>query len=198
MGELLVLIDHSEGQPRKLSLQMLAAANQVAGETGDTVAAVWLGEGASGVADTLGQARRRQALHLGLGRRAGYVTLPQVEALEQVLETSGAEILFFASSNHVKDVAARLAVRTDGGVITDATGVDVVDGKVQATKEVFGGELITRCTFADGNKQFVGISNNAFPVEETGGGAAEVVELDVSWYARHGRLFRGGSPRVGR
>jgi electron transfer flavoprotein alpha subunit len=180
MGELLVLIDHSEDQPRKLSLQMLAAANQVAAETGDTVAAVWLGEGASGAAEVLGKHGAGKLYAWDSADAQGYVTLPQVEALEQVLETSGAEILFFASTNHVKDVAARLAVRTDGGVITDATGVAVVDGKVQATKEVFGGELITRCTFADGKKQFVGISNNAFPAEETGGGPAEVVPVDVT------------------
>jgi electron transfer flavoprotein alpha subunit len=180
MGELLVLIDHSEGQPKKLSLQMLAAANQVAGQTGDSVAAVWLGEGASAAADVLGKHGAAKLYAWDSADAQGYVTLPQVEALQQVLETSGAETLFFASTNHVKDVAARLAIRVDAGVITDATGLEVVDGKVQATKEVFGGELITRCTFADGKKQFVGISNNAFPVEETGGGAAEVVSLDVS------------------
>jgi electron transfer flavoprotein alpha subunit len=180
MGELLVLIDHSEGQPRKLALQMLAAATQVAGETGDTVAAVWLGEGASGAAEVLGRHGATKLYSWDSPDAFAYVTLPQVEALEQVLETSGAEILFFPSTNHVKDVAARLAVRTDGGVITDATGIAVVDGKVQATKEVFGGELITRCTFADGKKQFVGISNNAFAAAETGGGPAEVVELDVA------------------
>jgi electron transfer flavoprotein alpha subunit len=180
MGELLVLIDHSEGQPKKLSLQMLAAATKVAGETGDTVAAVWLGEGGADAAELVGKHGAAKLYVWDSADAQGYVTLPQVEALEQVLETSGAEILFFASSNHVKDVAARLAIRADAGVITDATGLDVVDGKVQATKEVFGGELITRCTFADGKKQFVGISNNAFPVEETGGGAAEVVTLDVT------------------
>jgi electron transfer flavoprotein alpha subunit len=180
MGELLVLIDHSDGQLKKLSLQMLAAATKVAADTGDTVAAVWLGEGASGVADTLGAHGAAKLYTWDSADAQAYVTLPQVDALEQALETSGADILFFASSNHVKDVAARLAIRTGAGVITDATGVDVVDGKVQATKEVFGGELITRCTFADGHKQFVGISNNAFPVEETGGGAPEIVELDVT------------------
>jgi electron transfer flavoprotein alpha subunit len=180
MGELLVLIDHSEGRPRKLSLQMLAAATKVAGETGDTVAAVWLGEGGSAAAEVLGKHGAAKLYAWESPDAQGYVTLPQVEALEQVLETSGAEALLFASTNHVKDVAARLAIRADAGVITDATGLEVVDGKLQATKEVFGGELITRCTFADGKKQFVGISNNAFPVEETGGGAAEVVSIDVT------------------
>ncbi|GGI06150.1 electron transfer flavoprotein subunit alpha/FixB family protein [Egicoccus halophilus] len=180
MGELLVLIDHAEGQPRKLSLQMLTAANQVASQTGDTVSAVWLGEGASGAADVLGRHGATKLYAWDSPDALGYVTLPQVEALQQVMETSGAEILFFASTNLIKDVAARLAIRVDGGVITDATGVEVADGRIVATKEIFGGELITKCTFADGRKQIVGISNNAFAAEETGGGAAEVVNLDVS------------------
>ncbi|MFA9430421.1 electron transfer flavoprotein subunit alpha/FixB family protein [Egicoccus sp. AB-alg2] len=180
MGELLVLIDHSEGQPRKLSLQMLTAANQVAAQTGDTVSAVWLGEGASAGAEVVGRYGATKLYAWDSPDALGYVTLPQVEALQQVMESAGAQILFFASTNLVKDVAARLAIRVDGGVITDATNVEVVDGKIQATKEIFGGELITKCTFADGKKQLVGISNNAFPAEETGGGAAEVVNLDVS------------------
>ena len=180
MGELLVLIDHSDSQPKKISFQLLAAANQLAAASGGTVSAVWLGEGAAAVAETVGRHGATKLYAWESADAQGYVTLPQVEALEQALEVSGAQVLLFASSNHVKDVAARLAVRTGAGVITDATGAEFADGKVVATKEVFGGELITKCTFADGVKQFVGIANNAFVAEETGGGAAEVVALDVS------------------
>ncbi|MEX1161981.1 MAG: electron transfer flavoprotein subunit alpha/FixB family protein [Nitriliruptor sp.] len=180
MAELLVLIDHSEGKPRKVSLQMLNAATQVAESAGDTVAAVWLGEGGADAAATLGAHGAAKLYTWDSADAHGYVTLPQVEALQQVLETSGAEVLFFSSSNHVKDVAARLAIRVDGGVITDATNVEVEGGKISATKEVFGGDLITRCTFADGKKQLVGVASNAFPVVETGGGAPEVVSVDVS------------------
>jgi electron transfer flavoprotein alpha subunit len=180
MAELLVLIDHSESAPRKISLQMLNAANQVAQASGDTVAAVWLGEGGAAAADTLGAHGAAKLYTWDSADAQGYVTLPQVEALQQIVETAGADVVFFSSSNHTKDVAARLAIRIDGGVITDATGLEVVDGKVSATKEVFGGDLITRCTFADGKKQLVCIASNAFPVEQTGGGAAEVVAVDVA------------------
>jgi electron transfer flavoprotein alpha subunit len=180
MAELLVLIDHSEGKARKVSLQMLNAATQLSEASGDTVAAVWLGEGGADAAATLGAHGAAKLYTWDSADAQAYVTLPQVEALQQVLETSGADVLLFASSNHVKDVAARLAIRVDGGVITDATGVEVDGGKVSATKEVFGGDLITRCTFADGKKQLVGVASNAFPVVETGGGPAEVVAVDVT------------------
>lgn len=201
MAELLVLIDHTEGAPRKVSLQMLNAARRVAGQTGDTVSAVWLGGGASGAADTLGAHGATKLYHWDSDDAFGYVTLPQVEALQAALAASGAQSLFFASTNHTKDVASRLAIREDAGVITDCTDLTVDDGTIVATKEVFGGETITRSRVAAGKKGFFGISANAFPVEEAGGGSPELVALDVSLSddAKRSRVVsvekQGGSDR---
>lgn len=181
MGEMLVLIDHTDSQPRKVSLQMLSHATKLAAESGDTLAAVWLGEGAADAAAVLGEHGATKLYHWDSADAQAYVTLPQVEALEVALEASGADTLLFASSNHVKDVAARLAIRVDAGVITDVTNLEVGEGgRLAATKEVFGGDIITHCKVADGHKQFFGIGANAFPVEPSGGAAPELVALDVS------------------
>ena len=180
MAEMLVLIDHTDGHPRKVSTQMLTAAKRLADAAGDTVAAVWLGEGAADVADTLGAFGAAKIYHWDSADAQGYVTLPQVEALQAALEVSGADTLLFASSNHVKDVAARLAIRADAGVITDVTDLEVVDGALSATKEVFGGDVITKCKVAEGKLAMFGVGANAFVAEESGGGSPEMVALEVS------------------
>jgi electron transfer flavoprotein alpha subunit len=181
MGEMLVLIDHTDGHARKVSLQTLSAARSLAEASGDTVAAVWLGEGAADAAASLGAHGATKLYHWDSADASGYVTLPQVEALQVALDVSGSDTLLFASSNHVKDVAARLAIREDAGVITDVTGLEAGEGgRLHATKEVFGGDLITTSKVAEGKKQFFGVAANAFPAEETDGGAPELVALDVS------------------
>jgi electron transfer flavoprotein alpha subunit len=180
MSELLVLIDHADGAPRKVSLQMLSAAAGLADEAGVSVSAVWLGPGASEAADRLGAHGAAKLYHWDSDEAQGYVTVPQVEGLQAAIEASGADAVLFASTNHVKDVAARLAIRIDGGVITDVTGLRVEDGRFVATKEVFGGDLITNSRVAEGKLQLLGIASNAFPAEETGGGSPELVALDVS------------------
>ncbi len=179
MSELLVLIDHSEAAPRKLSLQMLSAAAGLADDAGANVSAVWLGPGAADAASTLGAHGATKVYHWDSEDAYGYVTLPQVEALEAALEAADTDTVFFASTNHVKDVASRLAIRADGGVITDVTGLKVEDGRFVATKEVFGGDKITTSKVADGKLQLLGIASNAFPAEESGGGDPELVALDV-------------------
>jgi electron transfer flavoprotein alpha subunit len=180
MSELLVLIDHSGGQPRKISLQLLAAARSVAPALGVEVAAVWLGPGADAAAATLGAHGAARVHHWDSEDAKAFVTLPQVEALAQLVGASAPAAVIFASSNHVKDVAARLAIRVGGGVITDATGLAVADGTLVATKEVFGGDVITTSRIAEGNLPIVGVAPNAYPAEDVGGAAAPVVTFDVS------------------
>jgi len=180
MSELLVLIDHSGGQPRKISLQLLAAARSVASDLGAEVSAVWLGAGAAAAAATLGAHGAARVHHWDSEDAKSFVTVPQVEALAQLVGAVTPVAVIFASSNHVKDVAARLAVRTGAGVITDATGLAVDGGTVVATKEVFGGDVITTSRVAEGSLPIIGIAANAFAAEETGGAAAAVAPFDVT------------------
>ncbi len=181
MGEMLILIDHTDGAPRKVSLQTLTAASTLSRETGDTVSAVWLGPGGPDASGVLGAHGASTLYHWDSEDATSYVTLPQVEALQVAFERSGADTLLFASSNHVKDVAARLAIRLDAGVITDVTDLSVGEGgELVATKEVFGGDIITTCRVAAGRKRFFGVAANAFPAEESGGSAPQLVALDVT------------------
>jgi len=180
VSDLLVLIDHSGGQPRKISLQLLAAARTVAPALGADVVAVWLGPGGADAAATLGAHGATRVNHWDSEDAKAFVTLPQVEAVEQLVSSSTPAAVLFASSNHVKDVAARLALRVGGGVITDATGLAVEGGTLVATKEVFGGDVITTARVAEGSLPVIGVSANAFAAEEVGGPPAAVVAFDVT------------------
>ncbi len=180
MSEVLVLIDHSEGSPSKLSLQTLNAGRRLAEPAGDDVVAVWLGPGATAVAERLGDHGADRLLHWDNEDATGYVTVPQVDALEQAIADRDASALLFASTNHQKDVASRLAIRLGtAGVITDCTDLEVGDGDVAATKEVFGGDTITTSRVADGAFPIYGVAANAFTAEYTGAGAPEIHTLDV-------------------
>ena len=178
MSEILVLVDHSEGKPRKVALQTVTAARTVADELGADVSAVWLGEDGDDAAEAVGAAGADTLLWWDDEEADAYVTLPKVEALQALVDERDVAAIFFVSSNHTKDVAARLAIRLDGGVITDVTGLSVEDGSIRATKEVFGGDLITESKVADGKLPFFGIAANAFAASEDGD-EAEIEEFDV-------------------
>lgn len=178
MSEILVLVDHSEGAPRKVALQTVTAARSVADELGADVTAVWLGEDGDDAAEAVGAAGADTLLWWDDEEADAYVTLPKVEALQQLVDERDVDAVFFVSSNHTKDVAARLAIRLDGGVITDVTGVAVEDGTIVATKEVFGGDLITTSRVAPGKLPCFGIAANAYAAADDGD-EAEIEEFEV-------------------
>lgn len=178
MSQILVLIDHSEGEPRKVALQAVTAARSVADQMDADVAAVWLGEDGDDAAEPVGAAGADTLWWWDTDEVDRYVTLPKVEALQQLYDDLDVAALFFVSSNHTKDVAARLAIRLDGGVITDVTGLGVDGDQIVATKEVFGGDVITRSRVAEGKAPMFGIAANAFAAA-TDGDEAEIEEFDV-------------------
>lgn len=176
MTDVLVLVDHDGGTPKKVVPQMLTAAREVGG---GTVHALLLGAGAGSEAAALGAYGVATAYTWDAPEADAYVTEPAVRALEAALAASGAQVLLFPDVPFLSDVVARTAVRVGAGVVTDAVGLALEGDRFVATKAVFGGEMSSRCQVRGDRPQFVGVKPNVFTAAETGGAPAEVVPLDV-------------------
>ncbi|QBI19052.1 electron transfer flavoprotein subunit alpha/FixB family protein [Egibacter rhizosphaerae] len=177
MPETLVLVDHDAGAPKKVSNQILTAARQL-GAGG--VAAALLGPGASDAAEKVGAFGADTAYTWDDPDAQQYDTEPETAALVAAIESSGASIVLYPADPFITDIVARAAVRTGGGVIGDATDLELDDDRVVATKAIFGGDMISRCHVVGDRPQFIGVKPNAFSAEEGGDGSAQVVPLDVS------------------
>ncbi|CAN5865579.1 electron transfer flavoprotein subunit alpha/FixB family protein [soil metagenome] len=177
MTDILVLIEHADGSPKKVSNQILTAAKTIG--DGDVSAAIF-GADASAVADKVGEYGATKAYVWGATEADEYATEPQVAALAAAIEASGAPIVLYAADPFVTDIVARTAVRTGGGVVADAVDLELQGDRMVATKAIFGGDMTSQCQVQGDRTQFVGVKPNSFQAEASGGGAAEVVELDVT------------------
>jgi electron transfer flavoprotein alpha subunit len=177
MSTILVLVEHDAGVPRKVSLQVLAAARALA----DDVHAVALGPGGADAADPLG-AHGATTLHTFEDAAvASYATGPHVVALAAALDASGADVLLYPADPFLTDIVARTAVRRGAGVITDAVDLTATDDGLVATKAIFGGDMLSQCRVRDGHPAFIGVKANAFSVaEDADGDPATVSALDVA------------------
>ncbi len=128
-----VYIECQDGQPLSASLEALTPAAQ-------------LGEA---VAVTVGSASAAAAV-------AAYgVPVMDLDAepccpdritaaLESVIREQKPDGVLFAATQAAKDLAPRLAARLDGGCVTDATGLEVKDGKLICTRPAYGGTILER------------------------------------------------------
>jgi len=142
MGQILVLVEHSQGKISTVTGELLAAAARL-GEPNAVLV------GRPGIGDALVTA-------LGaLGARRVYVAeadaadtlliTPAVAALEAAATAAGAvDGILIAASIAGRETAARLSVRLEAGLITDASDIEATDDGIVATMQALGGAYTVR------------------------------------------------------
>ncbi|HEY2578216.1 MAG TPA: electron transfer flavoprotein subunit alpha/FixB family protein [Streptosporangiaceae bacterium] len=169
MSEVLVLAEHTDGEVKKVTFELLTLARRF-GEP----AVVWAGSGAEAAKDRLGEFGAA-TVYVAAGPEFGeYVAGPKAEALAALVAEKSPAAVLVASTPEGKEVAGRLAIKTGSGVITDAVGLD--EGLV-AEQSIFGGAIVVQSRVKTGTPIIAVRPNSVTPQAEPG--AAELVPLEV-------------------
>ncbi len=158
MASILVLVEHEEGNLKKVTAQMLTKAREL-GEP----AAVFVGEGLRSATEALGRCGARTVYAATGEGWTNQLTLPVVDALEAAADRAEPVAVLVAATAGGKDAAVRLAARKGWGVLADVVDLD---GDLLATQNVFGGATIVHSRVTKGTPVLT-IKPNAFPVEES-------------------------------
>jgi electron transfer flavoprotein alpha subunit len=171
VSEVLVLIDHVDGAVKKPTLEMLTLAARL-GEP----AAVFIGPVAKAAeaAAAVAAYGATKTYAVDDAQIRPYLVVPKVDALQQVATMANPAAILVTSSAEGKEIAGRLAIRLDSGLITDAVDVDA-DGTT--TQSVFAGNYTVKAKVTRGTSIITVKPNSAAPVEAAG--SAEVVTIDV-------------------
>jgi electron transfer flavoprotein alpha subunit len=184
MAEVLVLVDHVDGEVRKSTAELLTAAARL-GEP----SAVFVGSGADGARDTLARYGAAKVYRLESADLTDHLVAPVAEALAQLVERTSPVAVLLPATNDGKEIAGRLAIKTSAGLITDAVDVQPgAGGGVQTTQSVFAGSYTVTSSVTQGSP-VVTLKPNSIPVEESAGAAVEEsVDVQLSDVARAARI----------
>ena len=197
MAEVLVLVDHIDGTPKKVTYELLTKAREL-GEP----SAVFLGapgQSANAI-ESLGK-YGAEKVYVGESEDiSGYLTAPKAEIIAQLISDKSPLAVLFPSSVEGKEVAARVAVRTGSGLLTDAVDLDA-DGT--ATQSIFGGGVEVKSKVTVGTNLVTIRPNSTPPVEQAGAAAVEQLTVQVSDAAKGAKIVeavveqKGGRPDLG-
>ena len=184
MAEVLVLVDHVDGDVRKSTAELLTAAARL-GEP----SAVFVGAGAQGAAEFLGRYGAAKVYAVESSDVTEHLVAPVAEVLAQLVERTSPAAVLLPSTNDGKEIAARLAIKTSSGLVTDAVDVTPAEGGgVQTVQSVFAGSYTVTSVVRQGSP-VVTLKPNSVPVQEAPGAAAvEAVEAQVSETAKAARI----------
>jgi electron transfer flavoprotein alpha subunit len=183
MSEVLVLVDHVDGNVRKSTLELLTIARRL-GEP----SAVFVGPGLANAQEALARYGAQKVYRAENPELTDYLVAPRAELLAQLVAATSPAAVLIPSSTDGKEIAARLAVKTSSGLITDAVDVQAGPDGVQTTQSVFAGSYTVTATITRGTPIVVVKPNSATPEEAPGAAAEEAVEVTVSETARAARV----------
>src|SRR3954449_5927096 len=125
MSEVLVVIDHVDGTIKKPTYELLTIAKRL-GEP----SAVFIGDASKGaeVAEKVKKYGAEKVYVVDDAQIKGYLVAPKAEALQQLAEKSSAGAILIPSNVEGKEIAGRLAIKLESGLITDAVDVSAGSG----------------------------------------------------------------------
>ena len=141
MSEVLVLVEHRDGAVAKVTGELLTAAGRLG-----TPAAVVIGKPgtAESLAGELGALGAATVYAAESDEAAGFLVTPAVAGLAAAAATASPAAILLAATVEGREIAGRLAVRLESGLLADAVDVTDEDGVVVATHSVFGGSYTVR------------------------------------------------------
>ncbi len=173
MADVLVLIDsadHADDTVAKPALELLTLARRVG-----TPVAVVLGAPSPSVVEKLGAYGAGAILSADDESVASSVSAGVVALLASLASSRDVAAVLLASNAASKEIAGRLAVRLDAGVLTDAVDVTSSGGEIVVEQSVFGGSTVVHAKATRGAPIITVRPNSVTPEESAASPSVETV-----------------------
>ena len=184
MAEVLVLaeLDATGDGVRKTTLEALTAARAL----GEPAAVVTGAPGtAAKVRDTLAEYGAATVYVAEAPELDEYLVAPKAEVLASLVGRTSPAAVVIPSSSEGKEIAARLAIKTGSGFLTDVTDI-AADGT--ATQVAFAGATVVHSKVTVGTPIYTLRGNSVTPEPAPAAGAEQPVEVAVSEGAKATRV----------
>jgi electron transfer flavoprotein alpha subunit len=171
MSEILVLVEHTEGDVKKVTLELLTKAREL-GEP----SAVYIGPGFEKAKDKLAEYGAAKVYVAEAAELTGYVVAPKAELLAKLVADASPAAVLIAATAEGKEIAGRLAIKTESGILTDAVDLKLDGDVFVAEQSIFGGSSIVHSAVTAGTPIVAMRPNATAPAP----GAAAAARVDVA------------------
>jgi electron transfer flavoprotein alpha subunit len=180
MPEVLIVVEHADSHVSKPALELLTLARRI----GDPVAVVF-GETDDTVAKALGEYGATRVLVVTDAAIDEYLVAPKAEALAQIAENLQPAAILITSTPEGKEIAGRLAIKLQSGLITDASDIGS-DGTT--TQSVFAGNWTVTASVTRGAPIVTVKPNAVAPETAPTEPVTEQIQVTISDAAKGARI----------
>ena len=193
MSSVIFLVDHSGGKIAKASSELATFAKNI----GESIAVVFAANPGEIIAQLNNLPVDKVITASGDWDKFGVAAI--ADGLAQIIADKKPSALLITSSANGKEIAARVAVKTNSGIITDAVGVDK---DLITTQSVFGGSTTVHSAVTAGVPIITLRANSIEPITATSTPAVEEFAVNISDSAKLATItsataaVKGGRPEL--
>ncbi len=193
MSSVMFLVDHSGGKIAKASSELATFAKNI----GESIAVVFAANPGEIVAQLNNLSVDKVITASGDWDKFGVAAI--ADGLAQIIADKKPNAFLITSSANGKEIAARVAVKTNSGIITDAVGVDK---DLITTQSVFGGSTTVHSAVTAGVPIITLRANSIEPITATSNPAVEEFAVNISDSAKLATItsataaVKGGRPEL--
>jgi len=180
--KILLITEQREGKWNKTSFETLSAAQQIAKQTGGTLAGVVMGKGVAALADELAASQLDEVFLVEHDLLEKYTPDGFTLALRQVLDAAKPDLVLLPHTYQVRDFAPKLAASLGRGMIGDCIGYRHENGKLIFVRQMFQGRTAADVVFEGDAPWIATFQAGAFrsdQVAQRQGGNAPVKAVSV-------------------
>lgn len=172
MPGVLVFCEVQDNKLKKASREALSIGRKLAEAAGGDLVAFATDRAAAADAGRYG------ARKLYVANTGSYNTETYTAAMKAAIDQASPSIVLLGGNSNGRDLAPRLAARLNAGVASDVDRLEWTGGKLRARRPVYSGKAFATVEVS-GVPAIATTRINAFPAEESGGEAAEIVEISA-------------------
>ncbi len=193
MSSVIFLVDHSGGKIAKASSELATFAKNI----GESIAVVFAANPGEIVAQLNNLPVDKVITASGDWDKFGVAAI--ADGLAQIIADKKPNAFLITSSANGKEIAARVAVKTNSGIITDAVGVDK---DLITTQSVFGGSTTVHSAVTTGVPIITLGANSIEPIAATTNPVVEEFAVNISDSAKLATIssataaVKGGRPEL--
>ena len=169
MAGVLVFCEVQNGKLKKASREALTIGRKLGGDVVAFATDAIVAE----------EAGRFGAKTLYVANVGPYMTETYATAMKQVADDVKPSVILFGGTSNGRDLAPRVGARLNAGVASDVDQLEWTGDRLRARRPVYSGKAFATVEVTS-TPAVATTRPNAFPAEETGGGAAAVQTVSVS------------------
>ena len=178
---ILVVAEQRDGNVIPATLELVTAGRSLADNLGGNVTVGVIGASVDEIAQTAaGVAGVDAVVTVADDRMAAYNGPAWTAAVAAMVEELSPAVVLASATTAGRDYMPRLAARLKTGHAADAVGVDVVEGKVVATRSMFEDRVHVSVAFEGDGPATVSLRPGSAARAEASGGSASVRALDMA------------------